>query len=110
MDELSKIRAEINSLDEKIIKLLIQRIKLGKKIAKIKLKDNPSLKKVSKKALERKIKNIKREKEILRKVQARARHKLSQKFVIALFKQIIKETIRAEVEEIKNKYYKIKKL
>lgn len=103
MDELSKVRTKIDSVDEKIIKLLIQRIKLGKKIARIKLKADPSLKKISRKAVERKIRNIKREREILRKVQAIAKHELNHQFVKALFKQIIKETIRIEIEEIKNK-------
>jgi len=114
MNKLGLLRKEIDIIDKKIVYCLIrkksvkelveQRIKIGLKIAKVKLAEDNSLRNLNKQKIITKIRNKKRENEIMRNVCFLAmKNGLDNNKVERLFKKIILKTIEAEVEFILSK-------
>lgn len=111
---LDKLRKEIDLVDKRIVyclvkkksfhKLVDKRIKIGLKIAKVKLADDNSLRNLNKQKIINKIRNKKRENQILRNVCFLAmKNGLDNNKVERLFRKIILKTIEAEVKFILSK-------
>lgn len=84
---LKLLRTRIDTIDKEILCLLRQRFQLAQKA------------KIIKNKLCLKTKDRKREKEVLIKVQKRAKQlKLDNRFIIKIFKQIIEEAKRVQNE------------
>ena len=94
--------------DADIIQLLNERINLGKYVAQAKLIFNPSLKGIkNRKKLEKKLRNLGREKEVFKKVKIiTKRYGLNPKKVEKFFKWIIKETTKIEIEYLQKCFIK----
>lgn len=86
--------------DADIIQFLNERINLGRYVAQAKLQSSSSLKRIkSKKNLEKKLKNLGREKEVIKKVKVIAkRYKLNPKIAEKFFKWAIERTTKIEIE------------
>lgn len=89
--------------DADIIQFLNERINLGRYIAQAKLELRPPLKEIKdRKKLEKKLRSLGREKEVIKKVKVIAnRYKLNSQIAEKFFKWIIKQTIKVEIEYFK---------
>lgn len=105
----SSVYGETVYCDADIIELLNERINLGRFIAQVKLKNGFLFQGIkSKKQLEKRLKNLKREKEVIKKAKEIARkYTFPTKIAEEYFKWIIKETIKIEIEYLKKVYPQI---
>lgn len=89
--------------DAKIVQTLGERINLGKYVAEAKLKENPDLGKIkNRNELEKELRILEREREVLKRAKKIAKkYKLDPKLIEELFKWLMKETLKVEVEYIK---------
>lgn len=84
--EIKKLRKEIDIIDAKISSLLLKRFKTAKKIGKIKKKENIS------------VKDLKREKEVLKKVSTKTKN--YRKELREIYLKIIEKTREIQNENI----------
>jgi len=105
----SSVYGETVYCDADIIELLNERINLGRFIAQVKLKNGFLLQGIkSKKQLEKRLRNLKREKEIIKKAKEIARkYTFPTKITEEYFRWIIKETIKIEIEYLKKVHPRI---
>ncbi|WP_343190182.1 prephenate dehydratase domain-containing protein [Buchnera aphidicola (Mollitrichosiphum nigrofasciatum)] len=96
LENLLNLRNKINKIDQSILKILSKRKKTIKKIAKIKIKNNYN------------IKDIKREKELFKKIYIKSKkYKLNIKFIKKIFTCILKESVNIQNKILYKKKPKI---
>jgi len=105
----SAVYGETVYCDADIIELLNERINLGRFIAQIKLKNGLLLQGIkNRKQLEKRLRNLKREKEVIKKAKETAKkYTFPAKIAEEYFKWIIKETTKIEIEYLKKAYPQI---
>jgi len=95
---------ETADCDAEIIETLHERINLGKFVAKSKLKKNPLLINLKGKKLEKALRNMKREKEVVLNARKMAKkYDFNEKVAEKYFKWIIQETLNVEIAYIGGK-------
>lgn len=88
--KLEEWREEIDAIDEKIMNLINQRVKIARKIGSLKTKASMP------------IVDVKREKQILQKVCSKNNGILNNDSIVSIYRKIIQESRLVQIQAMKN--------